>query len=97
LGHPQFGLRGVVENAALSNTVGSSTFTFARGTPEENGLRQRTYNMPEKADPIEIEVRVDSIDNYARNLSKLTFVKIDVEGGEGRRERARAGLFDCIA
>ncbi|MBO9513998.1 MAG: FkbM family methyltransferase [Variovorax sp.] len=72
----------VLVNAALSDSIGTAEFVFAQGCPEESGLRQRVYNMPDRAQPTIIHVRVDTLDNYAREFGRLDFVKIDVEGGE---------------
>jgi len=72
----------VLHNVALSNRIGESDFTYARGTPEESGLRQRQYNRPDAANPTQIKVRVDSLDRCVAGLTELSFIKIDVEGGE---------------
>lgn len=69
-------------NAAVCPDVGKSPFVFARGTPEESGLRQRVYNRPDLADPITIEVNTTRIDDHTANLDHISFIKIDVEGGE---------------
>ena len=69
-------------NIALSKFRGNSTFTFATGTPEESGLRERIFNDPQNAKPTLINVMVDTLDNYTLNLNKIDFIKIDIEGGE---------------
>lgn len=71
-----------LNNVALSDFVGDSDFTYARGTPEESGLKQRTFNMPHLADPTKIRVKVDTLDQYTDTLKSLSYVKIDIEGGE---------------
>jgi FkbM family methyltransferase len=76
------GTKTILVNSAMSNKVGIASFTHARGTPEESGLRQREYNIPEQADPTIIEVKVDTLDHYAEKLASLSFLKIDIEGGE---------------
>lgn len=72
----------VLNNVALGKTAGRAEFTFAQGTPEESGLKQRIFNHPDKAHPEVIEVQVETLDAYCQHLNDLSFVKIDVEGGE---------------
>lgn len=69
-------------NIALSNNSGTSDFTFAEGSPEESGLIQREFNSPKTANPTKIQVQVGMLDNYTNHLSSISFIKIDVEGGE---------------
>jgi FkbM family methyltransferase len=69
-------------NVALSNTKGIAKFVFAQGTPQESGLRQRNYNNPELANPVQIEVMTARLDDLAVSLQRLDFIKIDAEGGE---------------
>src|SRR5258708_2018617 len=40
-----------LHNAAVGRALGMATFTYAQGTPEESGLKQRTYNRPDIANP----------------------------------------------
>lgn len=70
-----------LENVALSDEPGVADFTFARGTPEESGLKSRIFNSS-AADPVTIEVKVATLDDYMDSLDGLSFVKIDVEGAE---------------
>lgn len=76
------GTRATVENLAIGNATGRVTFTHATGAPEESGLRQRIYNVPETANPVQIEVQVETLDRYCANLESLAFIKIDIEGAE---------------
>lgn len=69
-------------NAAISTEPGTSPFVFARGTPEESGLRKRIYNRPDEANPTVIQVNTTRLDDHAVGVERLTFIKIDVEGGE---------------
>ncbi|WP_231753054.1 FkbM family methyltransferase [Burkholderia sp. TSV86] len=69
-------------NLALSNIPGTASFSYAQGTPEESGLRQRQFNRPEAANPTQIEVTVSTLDAHTSALESLSFVKIDIEGGE---------------
>jgi FkbM family methyltransferase len=71
-----------VQNMALSNVSGASTFVVKQKAPEESGLRQRTfYNDGQSSDLEHIQVQVDTLDNLDLQL-KVDFIKIDTEGGE---------------
>lgn len=72
----------VLHNCALSCASGTSSFVHAQGSPEESGLRERIYNVPEQVVPTLIDVEVDTLDSHIGELTKLSFIKIDVEGGE---------------
>ncbi|KJJ94849.1 hypothetical protein UB43_27635 [Pseudomonas sp. 21] len=71
-----------LHNLALSDKVGTFSFTYAQGTPEESGLVQRVFNAPELAKPTLIQVNVDCLDNYTRQLESVAYIKIDIEGAE---------------
>lgn len=71
-----------LHNMALSNRSGTAEFTYAEGSPQESGLRQRIYNDPESARPRKIAVTVQRLDAFADQLEGLTFIKIDIEGAE---------------
>ena len=71
-----------LKNVALSESDGVIPFVFAEGSPEESGLRQRVYNLPEQAKPRAIEVATERLDRYVDAVENLKYVKIDVEGGE---------------
>jgi len=71
-----------LHNIALSNYIGNSDFIFADGAAEESGLIQRTFNSPSSTTPKIIPTRVDILDNHTTNLDSLSFIKIDIEGGE---------------
>lgn len=67
---------------ALGNQDGESSFVFATGCPPESGLRQRIYNAPETALPVEIRVPVRRLDGIAQSLHRIDYMKLDTEGGE---------------
>ncbi len=69
-------------NAALADTAGETSFVFARGSPQESGLRERTYNQPATADPVEIRVTTMRLDDVMATDPQLDFIKIDAEGAE---------------
>ncbi len=71
-----------LHNMALSNCSGTAEFTYAEGSPQESGLRQRIYNDPDSARPRTIIVAVESLDAFADQLEGLSFIKIDIEGAE---------------
>ncbi len=71
-----------IHEVALGAFEGRSEFVFATGTPGESGLKQRRFNRPDLAAPRNIEVRVRRLDDCVGHLSRLDYVKIDVEGGE---------------
>jgi hypothetical protein len=65
-----------------------------RGTPAESGLRARIANHPALADPVAIEVEVRRLDEFLPELTNVSFIKIDVEGGEIACLRGAAGLLE---
>jgi len=67
---------------ALADIAGRAPFIHARGTPEESGLRRKTYNRPDLVHPEEIEVDTRRLDDFLGDFSRLAFVKIDVEGAD---------------
>ena len=71
-----------IHQVALGERDGTSEFTFARGAPEESGLKARVFNRPSTADPTTISVEVRRLDGLAGHLSTIRFIKIDIEGGE---------------
>jgi FkbM family methyltransferase len=79
----RFGARNVIlHNVAVSDSEGRVSFVHAKGSPEESGLRQRTYNDPDKVTPTAIEVVAERLDAHIDALDGLRFIKIDVEGAE---------------
>ena len=71
-----------IYQCALSDFAGHSSFTHMRGTPGESGLRERTSNFPLQADPVQIDVQVRQLDEFLAEIHSLSFVKLDIEGGE---------------
>lgn len=66
---------------ALSEAIGKSDFVFVENYAEMSGLREREYFVQDAVKTI-ISVETSTLDHEARNLSRLDFVKIDIEGGE---------------
>jgi FkbM family methyltransferase len=71
-----------VHECAVGAQPGTASFVFNAGSPEESGLRERVYNVPEAKHLIEIEVEVRCLDALCADFERLDFVKIDTEGGE---------------
>lgn len=72
----------LVIESALGLEDGTTDFVFNAGSPEESGIRQRAYNVPENAHLEELQVRLLRLDTLCRDLDRLDFIKIDTEGGE---------------
>jgi FkbM family methyltransferase len=70
-----------IDQTALGATRGTSTFHYVKNGPPYSGLQRRVYKIP---DPIVemINVEVDTLDSYAGFFPRVSFVKIDIEGGE---------------
>ena len=66
----------------LSDFSGRTSFVHARGSPEESGLKPRTYTDPAAADPATIDVEVRRLDEFLPSIDKLSFIKLDIEGAE---------------
>jgi FkbM family methyltransferase len=71
-----------VRPEALGNSVGRSVFTINRNAPEESGIKRRAYNDEAQADVITIDVELARLDDIHSPESKISFIKIDTEGGE---------------
>ena len=78
----EFGCQVQIHACALSDFSGRSSFTHMRGTPGESGLRERISNYPQQADPVSIDVEVRQLDEFLSDIVRLSFIKIDIEGGE---------------
>ena len=70
-----------VVRAAVGDYQGRSSFIHVRNDPGYSGLRIREYNRPDP-DLAEIEVDVVRLDDVIPETARVTFIKIDVEGGE---------------
>jgi FkbM family methyltransferase len=84
------------EMALSCSASDKANFVRANGSLSESGLRQREYNDPRSVSPSGIKVRVETIDRIAAKigLTKLAYIKMDIEGGEldamaGGRETIR--------
>jgi len=66
---------------AVSNSESSTTFKVVKNAPAYSGLKNRKYAI-KNPDIIEIQVVQVKLDTFFKDLVKLDFIKIDVEGGE---------------
>jgi FkbM family methyltransferase len=66
---------------AISNAEKVTTFKVVKNAPAYSGLKNREYAI-KNPDILEIEVTQVRLDNFFKDLNKLDFIKIDVEGGE---------------
>ena len=75
-----------LDTKALSSAVGTAQYKFVTNAPEESGLQERIYNI---SNPIieTIDVEVSTVDTLFPTLGGVSYVKIDIEGGE----------IDCLA
>lgn len=67
-------------NCALSDTSGDSVFYSVPDLKGWSGLKKQPY--PKDVEPIEIKVKLESLDNIIKNDKQIDFIKIDVEGAE---------------
>ncbi|MCB1539510.1 MAG: FkbM family methyltransferase [Rhodoblastus sp.] len=81
-----------VLQSALSNESGVGEFYFVKNDPAYSGLQRRDYPFA-VLDIDQISVPKIKIDDLEAELSKLTLIKLDLEGGEFR---AIQGGFDTI-
>lgn len=68
-----------VIEVAVSKFTGSANFIVA-SDPAYSGLQPRVY--PANTTTRTIRVNVDTLDNVCSDLDRLTFIKLDLEGGE---------------
>jgi FkbM family methyltransferase len=69
-----------VREIALGPEAGFAQFQRNRDIPGESGIRQRKSQVPVIFEPV--HVTVDTLDRQTADLERLTYLKIDVEGGE---------------
>ncbi len=67
--------------AAASDHSGSSDFIFVRNAPAYSGVRRRIYDRPDP-DLRTIRVPLVTIDDTIPDSVDVSFVKVDIEGGE---------------
>jgi FkbM family methyltransferase len=71
----------VIYPNAVSNVELKTTFKVVKNAPAYSGLKNREYAI-KNPDIIEINVNQVKLDSIFKDLKKLDFIKIDVEGGE---------------
>jgi FkbM family methyltransferase len=68
---------------ALGLFHGPSAFVYAKGSPDESGLRQRkSFNRPDLVKPEIITVEVRRLDDFSEQIRGVRYIKMDIEGGE---------------
>lgn len=77
--------RGIPKNVfvhpvALSTDRGEVTFHYSPDRPEESGLKDRVLVGEFKMETITVETR--PLDDFAKEIGKVAFMKVDAEGGE---------------
>lgn len=70
-----------IYDIALSNNKGTSTFNYVVSNPSYSGLIKRKYDRDNEQDT-QITVKTDLLDATIPSGTKITLIKIDVEGGE---------------
>ncbi|MBX7202923.1 MAG: FkbM family methyltransferase [Bacteroidia bacterium] len=70
-----------IEQCAVSNYQGETTFQLVKNAPAYSGLKKRQYavNTP---DIEQIQVQVRTLDSLWDMQRQLDFIKLDIEGGE---------------
>lgn len=71
----------IINNSALSEKTGKSTFKHVISNPGYSGLLQRRFDRPHEK-VADIVVNVTTLDEVIPKSENIHFVKIDVEGGE---------------
>ncbi len=70
-----------IHSAAVSDRIGRAEFQFVRNDPAYSGLRRRIYDRPDP-DVTSIVVATTTLDASIPPDQDITFIKIDIEGGE---------------
>lgn len=78
--------------AALSDEQGEAEFTHVKSNPGYSGLRERSYPGNEQLE--RIQVRVERLDDSLPPGFVPAFVKIDVEGAEGKVMSGAIGVLE---
>jgi FkbM family methyltransferase len=69
-----------IRQAAVSNEVGETSFTYVKNVPAESGFRERSH-MGQRATE-KLRVRTEALDRCLPAGYVPTLIKIDVEGAE---------------
>lgn len=79
------------QQCALSDDDGEADFTVVRDNPGYSGLLPRHYDGPVTTEIIRVQLR--KLDDLARQMPKIRYIKIDCEGGELRVLRGARSLL----
>lgn len=77
----EFNQKATIFPYALANKNGKTTFHYVKNAPAYSGIKKRKYNI-ENPDIEKIEVELKKLDEIIPTLTKIDFIKIDVEGAE---------------
>lgn len=69
-----------VRQAAVSNEVGQTTFTYVKNVPAESGFRERFHSADQQIE--KLTVKTEALDHSLPPDYVPTLIKIDVEGAE---------------
>jgi len=70
-----------IYNIALSDAKALSSFNYVTSNPAYSGLKKRKYDRKKETDT-SIQVQTDRLDHMIPSAIPVSFIKIDVEGGE---------------
>lgn len=70
-----------IDNVALSNVEGSTSFNYVVSNPSYSGLKKRDYDRANEEDR-QIKVSTKRLDQCIPANTKIDLIKIDVEGAE---------------
>ncbi len=91
------GGRVVLSSRALSRERGRATFYAVQNNTEFSGLSKRTYGLPGFVpEHVEIPVELTTLDDAVAELApgaRVSFIKLDLEGGEFSALRGAAGVL----
>ncbi|MBK8701416.1 MAG: FkbM family methyltransferase [Saprospiraceae bacterium] len=77
---------------ALSDDAGKTTFNYVVSNPAYSGIKKRKYDHAGEVDR-EITVEKERLDNLVGSHTKISLIKIDVEGGEYQVLKGATGLL----
>lgn len=77
----KFHNRATIYPYALGDKIGQSKFNIVKNSPAYSGIKQRKYDIS-NPEIEEIEVKLMPLDEVIPANTKISFIKIDVEGGE---------------
>lgn len=80
---------------AAADLDGESDFVLAVDSPGYSGLKQREYDQPNMRTQV-IRVRMARLDTLFPDLTRLAYIKLDLEGGEFGALRGATRLIERL-